>query len=314
MNISQYGQLSIDSLQHKVIDLFICSSGYESRARHIFDKMKGAAIKQKALFAFNDKTDHPSRKDNDRYFRGHDFLCIDCDGDSEKEVARFLSGFLTKNTDKKEVTIFIDYSTMTRIWYASILSFFSTTDSALHTVHLYFGYSMAKYTQQAYAPTYNIHIGPIKGFTHISVPQRPTALIIGLGFDNNRAIGLDEYFDGETFLFHSNDSTKNEYSAEVVKNNHELMAGIKKENIYPFSIANLDYTFDLLLSLCKDLSKDYRVVIAPCGPKPFSLLSLLTFVLLEEVDVWRISSGKESVALDKEANGEVLVFGVDFGS
>jgi hypothetical protein len=69
-----------------------------------------------------------------------------------------------------------------------------------------------------------------------------------------------------------------------------------------------------LSSLIEDLSRNYRVIIAPCGPKPFTLVSLCLALMFENIDVWRISSGKQSVPIDKEAEGDVVAYKISFGT
>lgn len=62
----------------------------------------------------------------------------------------------------------------------------------------------------------------------------------------------------------------------------------------------------MLTLFCDDLLRNYRVILAPCGPKPFTLLSLITAIKLPDIDVWRISSGKAAPTIDKVADGEVF--------
>jgi len=159
----------------------------------------------------------------------------------------------------------------------------------------------------------NIHIGPIKDFTSLSVPDKPTALIIGLGYEKERAFGLSEYFDAETYIFAADDSKDFKYYEAVKHANQYLIQYAKLQNIFEYSLHHLARTESLLYSVCKSLKSDYRLVLAPTGPKPFTLICLLTAIRLKEIDVWRISAGKYSKPTKKEPDGTWSCYKVKFG-
>lgn len=311
MTIQGCHQIQFDKLRDLCIDLLICSSGFEKRATHFARLIDHSKITKKVVLFFNDRTTELSREENDNYFKVNNFEIIHSDGDLEEEVTKVISDFLLRS-QIKEINILVDYSCMTRIWYGGILKSLKFGQYSNMNVKVLFSYTIAKYVKPSEIPTYNIHIGPIRGFTSLSIPQKPTALIICLGYEKNRAIGLYEYFDGETFLFYSNSDRDSQYSKDVKVNNAEMIEMTKAQNRYEYPINDMDYTNEMLSSLCMDLSKDYRVIIAPCGPKPFTLLSLITALRFENVDAWRISSGKESIPVEKEAEGEVVIYEVEF--
>lgn len=312
MKISSYRQVPFKLVCEQTVDLLICSSGYEDRSTYLASKLDATKIKEKVAIEFNDNGDAFSRKRNDQFFATNGFSTIRSDGDFENEIIHFLEKFMSR-VERPEVRIVVDYSSMTRIWYSGILRFFRDASFEV-AVSISFCYSIAKFVSAPEPRSYNIHIGPIKGFSGFSVPQMPTALIIGLGYEKNRAIGLTEYLDAETFLFITDGSKVREYSEEVLQKNIVLMSKIKNENIFFYPINQLELTAALLISLYENLSVRYRIVVAPCGPKPFTFLSLFTSLLKGDIDVWRISSGKESIPVNKTAEGEIVVFDVVFGS
>jgi len=62
-----------------------------------------------------------------------------------------------------------------------------------------------------------------------------------------------------------------------------------------------------------DLTQTNRIVLAPCGPKIFSLICLVESIKLENVDVWRISSSKNaSNVSDKLADGKITFYKLTF--
>jgi hypothetical protein len=95
--------------------------------------------------------------------------------------------------------------------------------------------------------------------------------------------------------------------------NSEILNSINNENIIKFPVYDLIYTNYLLESLCKTLIKNYRVILAPCGPKPFALLSFINSLKYDsDLEVWRISPGRGLPKGDREANGNISLLEVKF--
>ena len=232
------------------------------------------------------------------------------DSDSDEEVISYLQ----ENFGHVEgpLSIVIDYSSMSRVWYSAILRFFYFNNNIENEIKIFCCYSIAKFSPSIKDESYNLHIGPIRGFSSLSIPQKPTALVIGLGYEKNRAIGLNEYFDGETFVFHTDASVRPEFSQEVKSNNSLLLNQLKKENICLSSITDLNGLYRMLFSLCNDLEDSYRVIIASCGPKSFTLISLIVGLELRNISVWRISAGKGAIPTDKAPEGKITTFSISF--
>ncbi len=310
MKINSRIQIPFSQLKGIPIDLIITSSGYEARSTFIAQNLNLREIKQKIVLAFSNENQTINRSSNDLFFTHNSFLQILADSDTEDEIFNYLSEHLIDG--KEEFNIVIDYSSMTRIWYSSILKYFFYNQSLESKVNLFFCYAIAKFIPSPKENAYNLHIGPIRGFSNLTVPQKPTALIIGLGYEKSRAWGLNEYFDGETFAFYTDNVKEPKYSQEVEKNNSVLLSELKPENICRYSINDLSSLYSTLFSLTKDLSSSYRVIIASCGPKPFTLISLIIALERRDIDAWRISAGKGAIPVDKIAEGEIAVFKVCF--
>lgn len=308
MKISKKIQIPFIELSNRKIDLLITASGYEARSTFLSKKFDLKNVADKICFGFKNELSSLNRKTNDFFFQTHGFEIILADSDSDLEILDFLDAKF--KTIKRDVNVVVDYSSMSRVWYSAILRYFSTNKVVKFGVNIYCCYSIAKFTNSPRDSSFNLHIGPIRGFSNLTIPQKPTALIIGLGYEKNRATGLNEYFDGETFAFFTDNSRQPEFSEEVKKNNAQLLNQLKPENICTYSIIDLNGLYHSLYSLCKDLESNYRVIIAPCGPKSFALISLIVSLELKNIGVWRISPGKSAMPLDKVPEGEISLFQV----
>jgi hypothetical protein len=303
-------QLSTEIFKILEFDLIIVASGYETRASYISTKFKPKG-KEKIAFTFNNYDNIENRLKNDKLFSSLGYNLINSEGDSETTITKLLESIAF--TNQTEFNILVDYSSMTRVWYATILDYFRYFESEKELiVNLYFVYSKANFVPPPKKEVPNRHIGPLKGFYRMSFPDKPTVLIIGLGYEKIRAFGLTEFLDAETILFYTDLSNQNKFSIEVEKNNEEMLRIVSEENIFKYSIDKLEHLNYILNSLCKKLCEKYRIVIAPCGPKPFTLIALINSILLSDLDVWRISPGIQGIPIDRTASGEVYILKLPF--
>jgi hypothetical protein len=78
------------------------------------------------------------------------------------------------------------------------------------------------------------------------------------------------------------------------------------ERIFRYPISDFVTTSLTLSSLIVPLKESHRTILAPLGPKPFSLACLVQAIVNPEVDVWRISGGISNKPIDVEADGQIV--------
>jgi hypothetical protein len=269
------------------IDLFIAASGYEHRASYLPQNLEKIETREKIVLPFKSHSIDNVRLKNDKIFKELGFR-FETPIDYEwYNIHVIFDKYFASISDKKEINVVIDYSSMMRLWYATIIKYFFSNCNFKGKVNLFFCYSKAKYV----APNdkeidYTVNFDPLPGFNKLSIPNKPTVLIIGLGYEKSRAIGLVEYFDAqEVFLFYSDNS---DYHEKIKEANKKLL-DIYNQNIFIYPLDDLLTTKTILTNLCTSLLNDYRIVIAPCGPKPFTLLSFILALENSNIDTWRIS-------------------------
>jgi len=299
-------QIELDTLLTvPCFDIVICSSGYETRASFLADKLKDKKIDNKFVLSFKDNKDVSSRKKNDQIFENLNYTFIEKD----KDENTFLKDILLLINDypkDRHINILVDYSSMSRTWFASFINAFQYSNS---NTSFYFSYSVAKFKNPNPNISPSIKFDPIPGFNNLSIPDKPTALIIGLGYEKGRASGLIEYFDAqEVFLFHTDNE---DYQNEITKANKQIIKQVKSDNIIPYPLKDIEYTYTILSNICTELSDRYRIIIAPCGPKPFSIISYVIGLQLGYVDIWRISGENDPIKGNRLPSGEMIIFQLD---
>ncbi|MBK9103976.1 MAG: hypothetical protein IPL92_05270 [Saprospiraceae bacterium] len=291
------------SLEDK-IDLFLTASGYELRCVAVSQLLNLENIAIKISFLFNELDTADSSIQNKKYFENNKFSIYKLAKTNQDELIEILD-----NIDYSNIkNILIDYSSMTRIWYHTIISYFYYRKH-LSNIKIYFAYSIPKYI---YNNQTNVQIAssplPIK--INLSIPQNPTALIIGLGDNKFQPLGLKEYFDAEVvYLFVAN----SKYKEFIIESNRDLIEKVGLDKVVYYSLRNTEETFYYLNNLSMELLQNYNVVIAPCGPKPFTLISSIISLKLDKVDIWYV--GKvTNIKEEKEHvdNKEVIITQVIF--
>lgn len=289
------------SVDYSLIDYFICSSGFETRSSYLYTKISDQLIEsQKICFFFSDRVTL-SKKTNDKIYKENNFLAFEAISENISDYINIFSEIFA-NERNTNISILIDYSSMTTNIYAAILKYFYTYSTNFQEVSLYFSYTQALFSepQQLKPLTYN---QPISIFDTIQTTEKPIALIIGLGYERDKTLGLLEYFQSDrddVYLFLTDNSADNKFYELVKNNNANLIKLIEDQHIIRYNIRDVSYLLSTLDSLINYLIyTNYRIVIAPTGPKQFTLISLIVNLFHEEVTTYRLSHGNRSTPIDK---------------
>ena len=298
-------QVPFDELYTTGFDLVIASSGYENRCTYLVDRL-GRIDAVKRVLAFRDKTKDLSRPENDRRFRELDFTFIDQSGD-ECIDAEKLIGDLPAGTGKSR-NVLIDYSCMTKVWYASLIDYFINADLLRGRLTAYFSYSGSEYSEPKKTRTPRI-VEPLGCSKSKLISHKPVALVLGLGYEKDRAEMLYRSLEPEqTYVFYADPTDDDRFVEKVYVNNFSLIDKLHRNQVINYPIRDLGKIDELLTGLCLDLRLSYRVILAPLGPKPFSLCCLLLAARYPDIEVWRISAGPSERLYERKGRGDPLVY------
>ena len=294
---------------NNIYDLFITASGYEERATFI--ALKNINAKRKVVIVFSKNKQNKTRENNDKFYHQNKFEYLFSDGSQGKVITNIIDDFLKENQNHV-INILVDYSSMTRVWYSSIIDYFNNLNTS-KDIRVFFSYTRAQFTPPPMTEDLNHFCEPIYGFSNITIPNKETALILGLGYEKRRAFSLKEYFDAEeVYMFMTDAESAPDFYKDVTERNHELLSHVDNSHKFSYPLEDLLFTKKILYDLCKDLLNNFRVVIAPCGPKPFTLISLLVASELRNIDVWRISGNKDIT--NRKPTDDILTILVEFES
>src|SRR5688572_19111142 len=141
-------------------DAIVAASGYERRCTFQARKLRSDAAR-KIVLGFDKDLESENRKINDKTFKDLGYKIFRKDGQKiDLDFFTKLISDIVSNSKESEVNIYVDYSSMTRNWYAQIL-FVANQIVTNKSINIYFGYSFAKYEKSSREESLNRVVEPI---------------------------------------------------------------------------------------------------------------------------------------------------------
>ncbi|MFP4366841.1 MAG: hypothetical protein ACLFQA_07080 [Bacteroidales bacterium] len=307
-------QIGFDHLKDKYFNYFITASGYENRCTYLIDSIEIEAGNRITL-AFDDKKDILFREKNDKRFYDEGFNFIEESANKKDRVTLLLDEIFESHIETEKISILIDYSCMSKIWYAGMLEYFISKELSINNLEVYFSYTSAVFSEPV-NPEGKVMLNSPNGLLSANIQsEKPLALILGLGYERflTREI-IDSINYKIIYVFYSDPAFDSRYADRVTKNNRQILRCLPEEHIYRYPVEDFKETDSLLTSLTMKLRLNYRVSILPAGPKPFTLSSLLLAARYPDIEVWSIDSGHAPAAYNRNPAGAPMVCKVLFSN
>jgi len=276
----KYGKpVTVEDVRKSEIDLFLLAGNHEKRFLTCYNKIsRQNQIKKSIALCYNSSFCRKLPTGMAKEVIGN-----------QAEIFNLLNTLLSDN--KEEYTLFVDYSCMTKPWYYSIILYLSNKKLPFNKIKVFFSYTPSKYSPPQ-EPKPNSEIIPLPG-KYIVPTNKPKALIVCLGYEQQKAEGIIEHLDPKiSYIFYTKPAFDNRFVKTLEANNHSILNDpTNKIRTYQF-----DDLLDLerqLTAIYENIRDDYSVIFAPLGPKPFTFISMLMSVKYPDIDVWRVGSGSD---------------------
>lgn len=208
---------------------------------------------------------------------------------NHKEISSILNDEFLNNTSQ-DINIVVDYSCMTKSWYYTIILYLKEKKLDINSITVFFTYTPSKYSKPQ-LPKTNTEIAPLPG-KYVVPTDKPKALIVCLGYEQNKAQGIIEHLDPKIcFIYYSKPALDKNFVETIELNNKDILE--KDNNVITFPLEDLIFLEKDLTALYYSLRNEYSVIIAPLGPKPFSFISMLMSIKYNDIDIWRVGSGSD---------------------
>jgi hypothetical protein len=289
-------------------DLFICVAGYEQRARYVAESI-GPRARERACIGFDKQQVH-SFDSNVAWFRNNDFK-LEIVGDDG--FADSLKSIMRAAIVGTRLSVIVDISSISRFRLASLIDVVSS-EIPDGVVCVDFVYALAAYNPPITLTVANSHVGPVspKFAGWWTEPDRAVSAVVGLGYEEDKALGAVEYLQAADVWAFIPVSVVPEYSPALRVANEVLLRTIPAERQMFYRVSDPVDCFKSLESMVYGLSFSRNPILLPFGPKLFALCCLLVGIVLPSIPVWRVSAQEVEPAVDRTAEGPVYGVRVHF--
>lgn len=304
MELDSTIQVSSDNLQSQHFDAIIAVSGYESRCTYLVNKINTDDIPIKIVLALNDKRDLFSRKINDDRFKDLDFKFLDVPL-YDSAIHHKLLDEICESHDGLLLNILVDYSAMPKVWYNSIINYFMEIEEDFTDVNIWFSYSPSEYTKA--------HSNSSNKYFDEDIPVmkkgKSIMLFLGLGYEKGNTEELAKLLNAQTtFAYYADPAIDERFVKDVLENNHNLLKKIDHDNVISYPIQDLNSINTALTESCINLRIENQIVLAPIGPKPFTLMCFILSARYPDIKIWKVKRKGDAPIYDRKAHGELLVY------
>jgi hypothetical protein len=294
-------------------DLFICAIGYESRARGAWQHYK-LNVKNRFGFGFDQRREI-SFAENRRFFESEGFNYEELTDLSFRERIRAVFQASQVSGDDK-FRVGVDISCFNRSRLAAIVDAARSELLGVKNLEVEFFYTLATYAPPSSMMPANTHVGPVShsfaGWT--SDPALPPCAIVGLGYEQDKALGALEHLQVPHVVALMPLSSISEYDLALKTANSSLLSQLPANRLLRYRVEDPVTTYSTVESLVQGIKREFNPILLPFGPKVFFVCCALAACHHPEASVWRVSAEAAEEALDRNDSGHSVSFCADFES
>jgi hypothetical protein len=276
MNSLHVDDLSIGELTNEKYDLAIFSCGYEERCIEVPSKINNDNVSKVLVISFDQHLSDDMRQSNSDFYEAEwphsELLNItQCNVSGVYSTMRSI----IENIDKKIVKVLIDYTSMSRSWYAAILNYLIKFSEKEVVIDL--TYANGIYEDESL----NVELGELKvipGCEGISLTKSQNAAIFTLGFDKYGPLRLYNILNpNRCYGVMASPAASYQYEDLCLEKNKEFILHHLdgEKNLVKLPINSISLCYEHMSQMIMPLQNDFNVSIIPFGPKPHILTSIL---------------------------------------
>jgi len=290
-----------DSIADTEYDLFIATTGFESRAIWVAENLCVSAVEFWAPAFANRQS--LQFEHNNQFFKSRGYDTEVCrESDFYNELVKRLVKHAARMNQGEVLHIAVDISSMSRLRMASIVDAvrFAKFDQE---VQCDFIYSLAEFSEPENENHPISEFGPVTDeFAGWSDdPSKSCSVLFGAGYEQDQIIGVVEMLEADdvwVFVPHGPDER---YYTSVLEGNQALWDVVPENRRLDYSVMRPFDTFSAIESLLYGKLASTRPMIVPFGPKIFSVVSMIAAAIHQpEVAIWRVSTGQSDTPMDRK--------------
>jgi hypothetical protein len=294
--------IDFESICEEKYDVSLFASGYESRCIHVPGLLDPSKIANPLVFGFTEVPHSGERDNNNAFYLKHwSQVPIPLSGDDEKPIYEYLHEH-TKSL-VRPLHILLDYSSMSRLWYAAVLNWARFAASGKEVI-IDFVYAMGRYGEEK-QPMVIRGMVSIPGCEGRAYRLRESVAVFGLGFHGLAALCVLDRLEADTvYVFLASPGSSAEYVAKTREVNKDLIENHKTKGILEMPLASIEACYRQLAETIAPHRPDGEITLVPMGPKPHVLASILVAMRFPEVACLRVSGAP--LPQDVKATGDLV--------
>lgn len=298
------------------VDLLIGGLGYELRSRRTPEVFKDAAGETLLL-----DLDSPGVGFYDENRRVAEEAGFELVALPPKQLDGWLLDLIRAIAENcEEPHVAIDVSSITRDRIARLIKAMQTLDDddqlPVPKARVDFFYTPAKPPEKLVEPVRIEILGPVTPEFAGFAPDldSPVVAFVGLGIEQDRAIGALEYIEpAKTWVFvpHGED---NSFDDKVQVANTWIWKTVEEKRRVKYQVDDPFSLYTTLEQLVSSESAAGRPILVPLGPKIFAVCCLLVAAVNSRAGVWRVSAGSHGKTDDCDSAGKLIGLRVELGA
>jgi len=310
MIVRTLAEIDVSAINWDSYDVIILASGFEARSIHIFKSIPAEQYHRCVVLGFKDAPALLNRESNDAVFAAAGITPFV--NDDPREYENFLKSLfydLVRDIGERPFRVFIDYSVMTRIWYAYILTWFKYSGAVL-AADVDFAYSHGSY-QGKFENLQLMETSIVPGFEGVSAGCRRTVAIYGLGYDRFATLTVHDIVQPDKFVcFVAHDPADEATAQRVLTENSEIIEASGRSAIL-LPLDNLKMVVDELAKEIGAAAETDEIIAVPMGPKTHVLGTLLAGHFSPRLTCWH-PLGRRITPVQVDAQGRISCWRVEY--
>ncbi|KQB99851.1 hypothetical protein [Pedobacter sp. Hv1] len=302
-----------------VIDLYLCSSGFESRSTYLGINLDKTQVKEAVIFHIED-TYKVSEDNLEEVKKNLPFLSrIDYPKNSPLETYdKFYQLFLkfSDTVSKDKYKVVIDMTTFTREVLLILIRLLSA-ELFLKYLEVIFVYTPAEsYSdkdQNIWLTKGIRDIRSVLGFSGMQLPSKELLLILLSGFEEERADEIINSFEPNKLILGkaSSKDSINEQLSQIANEKYKHLANNNSSILldqFEFSCTNIKETQDQITSLYAKYGQQYNIVISPLNNKISTMGVAIAALKNDDIQICYASANQYNINAYSEGSNYFLTY------
>lgn len=228
----------IECVLREKYDVAVYASGYEPRCTHVPQLLPRCNLSKIAVLGFSEKAKEPPRVENDRFFEKElGIRPMTISADDERGVYDIIRNE-TADIKKDKLRLLIDYSSMSKLWYAGLLNWARYAD-IYSQIEIDMVYAIGKH-QDSISPLVISSCLSIPGCQGSAMPDLDCTAIFGLGFDGMASLCVyDQLEPDHSYAFYAKSSDDDPNAVRAIRENETLMQELGVRRCFPLPLKSV---------------------------------------------------------------------------